>query len=311
MSEQDLQSVPNLSETSDKVTELLEDVEVSSQSQETKDENVFEELGLSPLEIVKYIIVFLLLIAVFIYGSLKVFEIFFPSNTSVVPTSANVTVPIQDSTDRNNNMTDLDTDMLNSSDVTTSLPINSNLKIYSKSLPLVFEINESNNVFSNLSKYIRSYQRMKNVYNINIASFLDASNDRSAAYLQYLNEFETSLVDLKLSVNSLNKEIEYFTAAVNNAILELDSAEQSFFTNVQSLNDTEIDTSLNIFQNLSTKKNNLTSELKAREAIFSRISQNINALNSKLEAVKLNKEPLLSGLKVIDVEGVDLNLITR
>ena len=37
----------------------------------------------------------------------------------------------------------------------------------------------------------------------------------------------------------------------------------------------------------------------------------INALNSKLEAVKLNKEPLLSGLKVIDIEGVDLNLITR
>jgi hypothetical protein len=311
MSEQDLQSVPNLSETSDKVTELLEDVEVSSQSQETKDENVFEELGLSPLEIVKYIIVFLVLIGAFIYGSLKVFQIFFPSNATVAPQSVNVTVPIQDSTDKNNSMVGLSTDILNSSDATTSLPINNNLKIYSKSLPLVFEINESNNFFSNLSKYIRSYQRMKNVYNINIASFLDASNDRSAAYLQYLNEFETSLVDLKLSVNSLNKEIEYFTAAVNNAILELDSAEQSFFTNVQSLNDTEIDTSLNIFQNLSTKKNNLTSELKAREAIFSRISQNINALNSKLEAVKLNKEPLLSGLKVIDVEGVDLNLITR
>ena len=309
MSDQDLQSVPNLSETSDKVTELLEEVEVSTVEPDNKEESVFEELGISPLEILKYIFVFIILISFFVYGSLKVFQIFFPSDSSTNVPVANVS----QSEDQSDNffVDESKNENLNQTNTTTNVPVNNNLKIFSKSLPLVFEIHESHSVVSNLSKYLRSYQRMKNVYNINIASFLDASNDRSTAYFQYVNEFETSLIDLKLSVNSLNKEIEYFTEAVNNAILELDSAEQLFFRNVQNLNDTEIDTSLNVFQNLSNKKNNLTSELKAREAIFSRISQNINALNSKLEAVKLNKEPLLSGLKVIDVEGVDLNLITR
>ena len=306
MVDQDLQSVPNLSETSDKVSELLEDVEVAKP--EDIEENVFDELGLTPLEILKYIIVFILLIGVFIYGALKVFQVLFPSDTSNT-SSVQIVEPIKTSDKIQDDNVSNVINVSNSS--STDVVSNPTLKIFSKTLPLVFEIHESNNIASNLSKYIRSYQRMKNVYNINIASFLDASADRDTAYFQYVNEFETALIDLKLSVNSLTKEIEYFTQAVNNAILELDAAEQLFFNNVQKLNDADIDTSLNMFQNLSTKKNNLTSELKAREAIFSRISQNITALNSKLEAVKLNKEPLLSGLKVIDVEGVDLNLITR
>ncbi|MGC6434061.1 MAG: hypothetical protein ACON4M_07690 [Crocinitomicaceae bacterium] len=308
MVDQDLQSVPNLSETSDKVSELLDEVEVVNSNPEPVEESVFEELGLTPLEILKYIIIFVVLIGVFIYGSVKVFNILFPSESSG---SASVVKVIQPVSNEGEQDVDIKESIDTSSSTTIDTSNNNNLKIFSKSLPLVFEIHESNNVASNLAKYVRSYQRMKNIYNINIASFLDASSDRETAYFQYVNEFETALIDLKLSVNSLTKEIEYFTEAVNKAVLELDSSEQIFFNNVQNLNDSKIDTSLNVFQNLSTKKNNLTSELKAREAIFARISQNINALNSKLEAVKLNKEPLLSGLQVIDVQGVDLNLITR
>ena len=307
MSEQDFQSVPNLTETSDKVSELLEDVEEVVVEPSAEEESVFEELGITPFEIIKYIVVFLLLIGIFIWGSIKVFNIFFPSSNSTIKNPVVVVEPTNDSP-----VTTGDSSKETSPSVVTDvIASSSSVKVFSKSLPLIFEIHESQNVASNLSKYIRSYQRMKNVYNINIASFLDSSSDRETAYFQYVNEFETSLIDLKLNVNSLTKEIEYFTQAVNQAVVELDQSEKNFFNNVQDLNDSNIDSSLNIFQNLSTKKNNLTSELKAREAIFARISQNINALNSKLEAVKLNKDALLSGLKVVEVQGVDLNLITR
>jgi len=307
MSEQDFQSVPNLTETSDKVSELLEDVEQVVVEPTPEEESVFEELGITPFEIIKYIVVFLLLIGIFIWGSIKVFNIFFPSSNSTIKNPVVVVEPTNDSP-----VTTGDSSKETSPSVVTDvIASSSSVKVFSKSLPLIFEIHESQNVASNLSKYIRSYQRMKNVYNINIASFLDSSSDRETAYFQYVNEFETSLIDLKLNVNSLTKEIEYFTQAVNQAVVELDQSEKNFFNNVQDLNDSNIDSSLNIFQNLSTKKNNLTSELKAREAIFARISQNINALNSKLEAVKLNKDALLSGLKVVEVQGVDLNLITR
>jgi len=313
MSEQDFQSVPNLTETSDKVSELLEDVEEVVVEPSAEEESVFEELGITPFEIIKYIVVFLLLIGIFIWGSIKVFNIFFPSSDSIDTNPVLVVEPSTNTTNTTNsteNSEDSSSETIQSA-ATSVITTNTDVKVFSKTLPLIFEIHESQNVASNLSKYIRSYQRMKNVYNINIASFLDSSSDRETAYFQYLNEFETSLIDLKLNVNSLTKEIEYFTQAVNQAVVELDQSEKNFFNDVQDLNDANIDTSLNVFQNLSTKKNNLTSELKAREAIFSRISQNINALNSKLEAVKLNKDALLSGLKVVEVQGVDLNLITR
>ncbi len=310
MSEQDFQSVPNLTETSDKVSELLEDVEEVVVEPSAEEESVFEELGITPFEIIKYIVVFLLLIGIFIWGSIRVFNIFFPSSDSIVKNPVVVVEPSTNTTNSTENSEDSSIQTIPSA-ATSVITTNTDVKVFSKSLPLIFEIHESQNVASNLSKYIRSYQRMKNVYNINIASFLDSSSDRETAYFQYVNEFETSLIDLKLNVNSLTKEIEYFTQAVNQAVVELDQSEKNFFNNVQDLNDANIDTSLNVFQNLSTKKNNLTSELKAREAIFARISQNLNALNSKLEAVKLNKDALLSGLKVVEVQGVDLNLITR
>ena len=202
MVDQDLQSVPNLSETSDKVSELLDEVEVVNSDPEPVEESVFEELGLTPLEILKYIIIFVVLIGVFIYGSVKVFNILFPSESSG---SASVVKVIQPVSNEGDEDVAIKETAITSSSTTIDTSSNNNLKIFSKSLPLVFEIHESNNVASNLAKYVRSYQRMKNIYNINIASFLDASSDRETAYFQYVNEFETALIDLKLSVNSLTK----------------------------------------------------------------------------------------------------------
>ena len=245
MSEQDLQSVPNLSETSNKVSEVLEDVDLNTHEVEASDENVFDELGLTPLEIVKYLLVFFVLLGGFIYGSVKVFQIFFPSDST--PPRTTVIKPDLNETNLQENSNNQEVEIDNNSGV-ANVTNRDSIKVFSKSLPLVFEVSENNLVASNLATYVRSYERMKNVYNIDIGSYLDASTSRGDAYFQYVNQYETALIDLKLNINSLNKEIEYFTLAVEKALLEVDSAEKEFFSSVQSLDDSNIDSSLNIFQ---------------------------------------------------------------
>ena len=66
---------------------------------------------------------------------------------------------------------------------------------------------------------------------------------------------------------------------------------------------------LNKFQNLSSKKSKLTAELKARQAIYNRIADNLQAIERKLEAIKLNKDALVKGVTITNVQGVDLNLV--
>ncbi len=305
MSENDLSSVPNLQDTSDKVSEVLEETVIESVPVEPEHDSVFEELGVSPFEVIKYILLFLLIFGGLIYGGFRVFRVFFPvSPVSVSPT--NVVEPV---------VSDVSTQEVERAVVPASqvgeivehtAPV---LKVVSKSLALVFEIQEQNQLNSKLENYLLSYKSMKNIYNTDISSFLDASADRELAYFQYVNEYEAALVNLKLSVNSLNSEIGYFQDVVTQANLEVDASEKTFFNKVQNLDESNLNQALSKFQTLSKRKLDLTSELKSRQTVLSRIGQNIEAIETKLEAIKLNKDAYIKAVTITEVEGVDLHLI--
>ena len=307
MTENDLSSVPNLQDTSEKVTEVLEDTIIESQPIEPEVDNVFEELGVSPFEVIKYIIIFILLFGGFIYGGFKVFKIFFPSNSTISVQPSTQPVKTADSQLNNQETPQVVIPETNIDEVVDNTA--PSIKVISKSLPLVFEINESSSLNSKLENYLLSYKSMKNIYNTDLSSFLDASADRELAFFQYINEYEAALVNLKLSVNNLNSEISYFQDVVVQANIEVDTAEKTFFNKVQTLDNSDLNQSLMKFQTLSKRKIDLTSELKSRQAILSRIGKNIDAISIKLDAVKLNKDAYIKGVTITEVDGVDLNLI--
>jgi len=310
MSENDFSTVPNLQDTSDKVSEVLEDTIIDSTPDPAEEDSVFEELGVTPFEIIKYIIIFFLIFGGFVYGGYKVFRIFFPSNSQVV---TQVSEPVViDNSDAVVAEPIVSTPVNPSSSIDEVIDSTSpQIKVFSKSLPLAFEIMETNEFNSKLESYLLSYKSMKNIYNIDLSGYLDASSDRELAYFQYINEYKAALVNLKLSVNSLNSEISYFQDVVLKANQEVDVAESVFFNKVQNLDESDLNESLVRFQTLSKKKNDLTAELKSRQAILSRIGANVDAIDKKFEAIELNKDAYIKGVTITNVEGVDLNLINN
>ena len=239
MTENDLSSVPNLPDTSEKVSEVLEETVIESTPSEPEQDSVFEELGVSPLEVVKYILIFLLLFGAFVYGGYKVFRVFFPSDGSTLEPITNVESSVfpdshESSVTEIAEPTSQDTSDVSQIDdlIDQTAP---SLKVVSKSLALVFEVQESTRLNSRLENYLLTYKSIKNIYNTDISTFLDASADRELAYFQYVNEYDAALVNLKLSVSSLNSEITYFQDVVTQANLELDSAEKTFFNKVQNI----------------------------------------------------------------------------
>ncbi len=307
MTEKDFSSVPNLDETSSKVSDVLDTIQESAEPEQEEDVSVLDELGLSPFEVIKYLLVFIVLFGGMIFGIYKVYVWIFPKDTSVVQISPQVSN--QHVVEDINEPVNSDVPLIPVTDETNSELGDASLKIVSNAIPLIYEVQESKVVDASLANYIRSYRRIRNIYNINLNDYLDASADRATAYFQYVNQYEAAFVDLRFVIANLEKELSYFEQIVNDVILEVETQEQVFFNMLNDLEDSLLNETLNKFQNLSSKKSKLTAELKARQAIYNRIADNLQAIERKLEAIKLNKDALVKGVTITNVQGVDLNLV--
>ncbi len=307
MADNDFSSVPNLDETSSKVSDVLDTIQDAPESEQDEDLSVLDELGLSPFEVIKYLLIFIVLFGGISFGIYKVYDWIFPGDTAntqapITPLETNVpddTNPVVDPKAIDTEKTNLNHNELN----------DNSLKIVSTSIPLIYELQESKLVDASLSNYIRSYRRIRNIYNIDLNDYLDASEDRATAYFQYVNQYEAASVDLTFVISNLEKELSYFELVVSQVVLEVEEQESIFFNMLNALEDSSLNEALNKFQNLSIKKTKLTAELKARQAIYNRIADNVQAIDKKLEAIKLNKDALVKGVTVTNVEGVELNLV--
>lgn len=179
----------------------------------------------------------------------------------------------------------------------------------SNAIANIISLGESEIVDDKLSFYVRSYRKVRNIFNTDLFSYLNGVEDRQKGYDNYLIQFKASNEQLKLAYNDLLSEISAFDTRLDQLERDVLQIENEFFASLDNLESEALPDQLDSFQNLVTRRDIVKSELKAREAIGLKIQGALPVIASKIEAIELNQDAFVKGVKVVEFQQVDLDLI--
>ncbi len=183
------------------------------------------------------------------------------------------------------------------------------LNVTTNSLNGVKKIGQTKIQENRISYYLRTYRKVKNIYNTDLFSYLSQVPDRNRGFEAFLVQFKGSLEESRLAYQSLSDEIAQYDARVKKLQEDASLIENAFFDSLDGLESEVIAERLKAFQDISQKKDIANAELKARQAISVKYSKSIPLIESKIKAIEVNKDPFVKGVKVVDYEQIDLDLI--
>jgi hypothetical protein len=160
-----------------------------------------------------------------------------------------------------------------------------------------------------LSYYIGSYRKVRNFYNTDLYSYLSQVTDRGKGFEAYMIQFKGANEEAKIAYEDLRQEIAELKLRVEGLNESAKEIENSFFTSLDELNSESVPGALKAFQEISSKRDLAKSELSAREAVATRFATGLPRIETKITAIELNRDPFVKGVKVVDYDKVDLDLV--
>lgn len=162
-----------------------------------------------------------------------------------------------------------------------------------------------------LSYYVRSYRKIRNIFNTDLFAFLNTVEDRESAYENFLAQFKGANEQAKLAFEEIRQDVEVFDQRLARLNDELQVVENEFFEAMDTLDSERLPDLLDSFQDLANKQSIIKSELLAREAIGEKYLKALPVIESKIQAVTVNKDAFVKGVKVVEYQTVDLDLIIQ
>lgn len=181
----------------------------------------------------------------------------------------------------------------------------------SRSLIAVKKIGKTEISENRLSFYLRTYRKVRNIYNTDLFSYLSQVTNRNNGFDLFLIQFKGANAEAILAYDELRQEIAEYQARVKKLQEDASLIENQFFNSLDQLESEVIATNLQAFQDISQKRAIATAELKARESIAAKFNKALPLIAEKIAAIEVNKDAFVKGVKVVDFRQVDLDLIIK
>jgi len=162
-----------------------------------------------------------------------------------------------------------------------------------------------------LSYYVRTYRKVRNIFNIDLFNYLNTSEHRDKSFNEFLAQFKGANEQAKIAYEDLRQEIDLYTARFTKLNDRSIAIEEEFFTNLDDLASESLPDLLDAFQEITTQKTIVKSELAARKAIAEKYATALPYIDKKIEALEVNRDPYVKGVKVVEFQQVDLDLVIQ
>lgn len=163
--------------------------------------------------------------------------------------------------------------------------------------------------FSQIQRFTADLEQLYRLYQSDVRAMLDTSNNRTVTLNQYLVDLRALYNHNFANYGEIGRIKDAFGARFNTLQPQKEASEVEFFTQVRGFNGAAAEKELLHFIELSQKQ----VDDKAKYFAFSKLESMYEVIlppfKKRIEDIELNREALLSGVQVVDVQGSDLNLI--
>ncbi len=157
--------------------------------------------------------------------------------------------------------------------------------------------------------YVEYVGQLRNIYLTDLDQLLDNSRNREQTFEDYrkqLSEMNQRGLALAEEVNVKLSEIKEEFDAVTAAKQE---AEEEFFANLESFQGQQSDEALKVFMDLRKQQVDLRAEFNALTRVAEEYEKVLIRIDRRLQALDLNRDALIKGVKVTPIPGSNLDFI--
>ena len=167
------------------------------------------------------------------------------------------------------------------------------------------------NLGQGFQQQILTLREMQNAFETDIYEMMDKVQDRHAVLTNHINLMKLLEAKSKANIQELADQIALLKTNFENVTAQKQSYENQFFADLKTLNPLASEEKLSKFIELSKMQVELKANYNSRVKIQTYHRLLLENLEKRRKDYELNKEPLVKGVKVIDVIGSDINLILQ
>lgn len=164
-------------------------------------------------------------------------------------------------------------------------------------------------ITTEFSEYVFLLRRLQNAYGTDINSLLNQATDKRGALKSHLALLRSLHGDAAITLKVIKEESELLQTVHDTQQRKQLEIDKAFFEELDSLNPQTTSSLLDEFIIVSREMLTLRSKFKALKKISSLYESSLPKVAARLQDIELNEEALISGIKVYDVRGSDLQLI--
>lgn len=162
---------------------------------------------------------------------------------------------------------------------------------------------------TDIADYILLFQRMQNLYEVNVTQILDTAVDRRArlnSHLAQMKKIQDDAINMEQTIAAEMKKVQTDFNPHSKAQID---AEKNFFTQLNALSASSAEKVLDQFITESKEVVAYRAKFRALQTLDTYYLQALPKFARRIQDIQLNAEPLIAGLKIYDVAGSDLQLI--
>ena len=160
-----------------------------------------------------------------------------------------------------------------------------------------------------LEKHIHDFSKIYETAQVDVNEVMNKSSDRREALNDYLDELRFFYSLALSNYEKLEEENDTLTRAYAAVEDNKNVQENLFFENLEGLDAYASTSALDSFVGYSQELIRLRAHYQAREKLMSYYEQVAPYMEVKIRDIELNEEALVKGIRVVEVDGSDLNLI--
>lgn len=159
------------------------------------------------------------------------------------------------------------------------------------------------------TQLIADFSLMYEAMETDVNELLNRSTDRQEAYDDYEQNLNYLLYVGKQNSEVLIGQSSALVDEYENLELQREEQEALFFDRLRNLDSYASNAALESYVALGQQVVELRAQYQARQKLLSYYQLVIGSMSNRVEDIKLNEEALVKGIKVVDIEGSDIDLI--
>lgn len=187
-----------------------------------------------------------------------------------------------------------------------------NARSLQKSVLATYYLGEKTiNIDSTLQTDARLLGQISSTLSVDVFAYLNQAENRSDALDNFIHLLETLQIKAQERTADLTSVINFLTANFQSQEITIGLTEDAFFGNLEIFDGQNAEDELGKFIGLQKEQSEVRAKIGAYEGLKGYYDFFLPKLDNLLRSIKANRDPLIAGVKVVEVQNMTLPLIIR